>query len=142
MQNAYINFAIAGTLGILFHLFAIKLPSVKKRAHVANHHFSFAEYFKDDWIGLAASFLGLAVWILCYDELIGYRPEVARVAKFFFFFIGVTNNSIVLALVSKATSKVMAVIDIKTNIADGVLPPVNADNKEGVAEIIKDQQNG
>lgn len=139
MQNAYINFAIAGTLGILFHLFAIKLPSVKRRAYVANHDFSVAEYFKDDWIAIVASFVGLAGWIVCYDELIGYKPEVARMAKFLFFFVGVTNNSVSMALISIATNKVMAVIDIKTNIADGVTPPVTAGNKKGVAEIMKEK---
>lgn len=117
-SELYIETAIAGTLGILFHIFVIKIPGLRTRAKVANEKFSFKAYLLDDYPGIIASFLTLGIAILALDELIGYRPSLLKFIKYFYFFVGYTGSSILLAILSKTSKAINAIVDLKTDIAD------------------------
>ena len=114
----YFQTLAAGILGIAFHIFAVKLPSVKARSQAANLQFSIRSYFKDDWIAIGASVITLLLAILTLDEILGYKPALLRYIKYFFFFIGFTGSSILIAILGKTNKAINAVVDIKTNIAD------------------------
>lgn len=120
----YIQCLIAGLLGILIHVFGIKLPALKKRSDVANKKFSIQDYLADDWIGIGLSVITVLVAILLLDEIIGYKPALLKYIKYFFVFIGYTGSSLLLSALSKTDKAINAVVDKKTNIAD------NADNAE------------
>ena len=139
MQQQILTFFIAGTMGILLHLFAVKLPSLREKARVGNLPFSFSEYLKNDWLALVANILTMCILIFCWDEIVGINSAVAKYAKWLFVFVGFTGSSIVLAALSVTNRKILSAIDIKTNVADGIVPPVNATNKEGVQEIQKSE---
>lgn len=116
----YILCFCAGILGISFHIFAIKLPSLQRRAKVANTKFSLKDYFADDWVSLGASIITVLIAILALDELLGYRPNLLGYIKYFFFFVGFTGSSILVSLLGKTDKAINAIIDTKTDIADKI----------------------
>lgn len=134
-MNQILHYAAMGTLGILFHIFVIKLPSLKKRSVAANQKFSVTDYFKDDWLTIVGSVLTVTIVIFGLDEILTFKPDIAGYIKWFLVFVGFTGSSVIQSVFSVANKKLMAVIDIKTNVADGVIPPVNEENKQGVKEI-------
>lgn len=138
MNNSFFGYFIPGVLGILLQVFAVKIPSLKQKFKVSNKVFSFKDYLSDDWPTLAASFVSVGILIVGLDEVIKVRPEIANYIKWLFVFVGFTGSSIIQLLLSVANKKIMQVIDVKTNIADGVEPPVNDTNKLGAKEIQKD----
>jgi len=137
-MNIEWNYLLPGALGILLHTFAVKLPSLNQKAIKANHPFSVAEWFKNDWWTIAASFAAVLILIVGLDEAIQLKPAIKDYIKWLFAFVGFTGSSLIQAVFSVMNRKLMAVIDIKTNLADGVVPPVTPENKEGVEEIKKE----
>lgn len=114
----YISCFIIGLVGILFHVFVIKLPSVKEQYRVGNKAFSIQQYLADDWIALGGSLVTLIAFVLFIDEVLKWKPAIIDYIKFLFFFIGYTGSSVLLALLSQATKKINSVVDIKTNELD------------------------
>jgi hypothetical protein len=108
-----------GMLGLLFHVFVIKLPALKKRSAVANIHFSFGNYLQDDWIALSASVIALIIALMGIDELIKYKPIVGEFVKWLFVFVGYTGSSTLQALLSKTDTAINKIVDRKTDVADG-----------------------
>lgn len=135
MKITFLIYFIAGSLGILLQIFAVKIPTLKAKYKAANHDFKFSEYFKDDWSTILASFVSVAILIVGLDELLDLKPDLEKYVKWLFIFVGFTGSSIIQTALSVANKKIMQIIDIKTNIADGVQPPVNDSNKEGAKEI-------
>lgn len=142
MSNTLLNYFIAGSLGVLLQIFAIKIPTLSAKYKVANRTFSIREYIKDDWYAIIASFLSVGIMIYGIDEIIGIKPEIEKYIKWLFVFVGFTGSSIIQVLLSVANKKIMAIIDVKTNIADGVQPPVDATNIEGAKEMAKTDSLG
>lgn len=120
---AFVQCFGAGVLGILFHIFVVKLPSLKKRAKAANLEFTLKDYLQDDWIALGASLLALFIALMCIDEVVKYKPIVADFVKWLFVFVGYTGSSTLQALLSKTDTAINAVVDKKTDVADGKISP-------------------
>lgn len=135
MLQKYVELLIPGVLGILFHVFVIKVASAKIKSKVANIEFSFTQYIKDEWVVLLGNFICVCMLIVGLDELIGLKPSLAKIVKWLFFFVGISGSSVFMFAFSVADKKIRNVIDIKTNIADGVVPPVTQDNKSGLNTI-------
>lgn len=104
-----------GILGILFQIFAIKLPSLKAKYAVGNRAFSFREYLADDWYTILASFICVAILIVGLDEVLDLRPELEKFIKWLFVFVGFTGSSVIQAILSVANKKIMGIIDAKTD---------------------------
>ena len=118
-MNTTIECFIAGLLGLLFHVFVIKLPAVKKRSEAANLPFTLSAYLKADWLALSSSVLTIVIGVFILDEITQYRPSILEWVKFFFIFIGYTGSSILQAALGRFDKATREVVDIKTNIADG-----------------------
>lgn len=121
--QTYIWCCVAGLLGILFHIFAIKIPAVKTRAKAANMGFSYGDYFADDLAGILSSVLTVIIVLVVLDELVAFKPEVLPFLKAGFVLIGFVGSSILIAILGKAQQKINAVVDVKTDIVDGKVPP-------------------
>lgn len=121
--STYLLCFLAGLLGIAFHIFAIKLPATKTRATVANMNFSYGAFFQDELAAILASLLTVIILLVVLDELVAFKPAVLPYLKFGFVFIGFTGSSILIAILGKASDKINAVVDVKTNTADQVSPP-------------------
>jgi hypothetical protein len=117
----YFSCAGAGVLGIMFHIFVVKLPALKKRSAAANIQFSIKGYFQDDWIALGSSVIALFTVLFVIDEVVKYKPIVADFIKWLFVFVGYTGSSTLQALLSRTDTTINKVVDVKTNIADGVI---------------------
>lgn len=133
-----LNYFIAGVIGIWINVFVVKIPKIQSLSKAANHAFSFKEYFINDWPAIVGSNLTVLAFIWGWNEIIGLKPEVGNYGILIFLFVGFTGGSLALAGFSMASKKLTAIIDIKSNIADGIQPPVNAANVKGVEEIKKD----
>jgi len=118
--NLYFDMFIGVIFGVLFHVFVMKLPALKRRAKAANVPFNVNDYFRDDWIALAASLITGAIGIFVFDELTGAYPSVVKYAKFFFVFVGYTGSSLLQGILSKTEAKIQAVVDLKTDKADNI----------------------
>jgi len=118
-MNTLIECFIAGLLGILFHVFVIKLPAIKKRAEAANTTLSLSEYLKSDWLALSGSLLTVIICVFILDEITKFRPSILEWIKFFFIFLGYTGSSILQSALGRADKEIRNIIDVKTNIADG-----------------------
>lgn len=132
-----LNYFIAGVIGIWINVFVVKIPKLQVLSKAANHPFSFKEYFKDDWPAIVGSNLTVLAFIWGWGEIVGYKPALANYGILIFLFVGFTGGSLALAGFSVASKKLAAIIDVKSNIADGIQPPVNASNVEGAKEIQK-----
>lgn len=109
---------IAGFIGILFHVFAIKLPALKERAEKANLTFVPAEYFKKDWIALGASVIVVIAVIFVFPEIVKKYPSLNDFAKIFMISIGFNGSSLAQSWLGKTGKWINSVVDVKTNIAD------------------------
>lgn len=109
---------LSGLLGLLFHIFAIKIPGIKARATVANVPFSFIQYLKDDAVAIFASLVSIILFIVLLDEAVALKPAVLPYIKFGFAFVGFTGSSILIAIFGTAQTKLNKIIDIKTGPPD------------------------
>ena len=138
-MNNYLIYSLAGALGVVLQI-CIKVNVLKNNSKTANHAFSYKEYFKDDLFTIIGSFTTVAIAIICIDEIVGLNSKIAEYVKWFFVFVGYTGSSIIQVAFSVTAKKIQAIVDVKTNIADGIIPPVDASNVEGVKEIQKDNE--
>lgn len=107
-------------LGQALHLFWIKIPAVKKRANAANHKFSWAEYWREDWhLIIGTNVFGIML-IAGLDQLLNWKPAILEYVKWFFGGVGVFASTVILGKLSQYEKMLTKVIDIKTNIADDI----------------------
>lgn len=138
-MNPLVSYFLGGSLGVLLQIL-LKIQQLKKQSKIANHIFSFKEYFSDDWISILTSFVSVGVAIYTMDELINAKPQLAEYIKWFFIFVGFSGSSLIQSVLSVTARKIDSIIDIKTNIADDIHPAVDASNIEGQKEIVKDEK--
>jgi hypothetical protein len=136
MQQNYFDLLLPGILGIMFHIFVIKVASAKIKSKAANVSFSFAQYLKDEWVVILGNLICVCMLIVGLDELIGLKPAVAKIVKWLFFFVGISGSSVFMFAFSVADRKIRGVIDAKTNIADEL--PLTKENKEALKKAETD----
>lgn len=124
MRSTLLNYFLSGTLGVLFQICVIKIPRLKKTSLIANRPFSFKQYLSDDWPAIAGSFLAVGILCFCLDEVLDIKPELAKIVKWLFVFVGFTGSSIIQTILSVTNKKIMRIIDVKTDISDSVAPDV------------------
>lgn len=137
-HQIYIQCVVASGIGIAFQI-VMKMISLQSRSRAANKKFSAAEYFRNDWLVIIATFITCAAFIFFLDELTSWQPFIKGWVKLMFVFVGYTGSSVLQLLLSRTAKKLEQIIDLKTNIADGIVPPVTEENKEAVPEVIKSQ---
>lgn len=120
MSNTLLNYFLVGTLGVLFQICVVKIPRLRQTSLTANRPFSLKQYLSDDWPAITGSFVTLGILCFCLDELLYIKPEIAKYVKWLFVFVGFTGSSIIQALLSVTNKKIMALIDVKTDISDAV----------------------
>jgi hypothetical protein len=118
-NGVYIWCLVCGFLGVLFHIFVVKLPSALQRAKVANVQATIIDYFAHDWVAIAASFITVIVFVVCLDEFVNWQPDAVKYIKALFVFIGFTGSSILIAALGKFSKTLNGIIDVKTDVADG-----------------------
>lgn len=130
---------LGGSIGVALQIL-FKIQSLKSRSKLANHSFSLKEYFNDDWVTILTSFVCIGAAVYVIDEFIKKTPELVDYIKWFFIFVGYSGSSVIQSVLSVTSKKINSIIDIKSNIADGIKPAVNPTNIEGVQEIKKDEE--
>lgn len=118
-QTYIVCFAL-GILGVLLHIFGMKLPAVRKRAKDANLPFTIKDYLSEDYPAIIASMITVVIAVLIIDEMVGYNPSYMRYIKFFFAFIGYTGSSILIGAFGKFDKGISAIVDAKTNELDAI----------------------
>lgn len=118
-KETYLFCFACGIIGVLLHIFALKIPSAKERSKTANLPFSIKSYLSDDYPAIIASIITVIGCVMVVDEIIGYNPSFMRFIKFGFIFIGYTGSSILISAFGKFDKGINAVVDVKTDKADG-----------------------
>jgi hypothetical protein len=116
--ETYVWCFLAGLLGLLFYLFAVKIPGVKTAAKVANMPFSYGQYFQDDLAAIMASLFTVLILLVVLDEAVALKPVILPYLKAGFVFVGYTGSSLLVKIMGKAQGKINDVVDEKTDIAD------------------------
>lgn len=138
-MNTKLIYFLAGSLGMLLQI-CMKIAKLKSESKAANHTFVFKDYFRNDWPAILGSLVSVAIAVVCIDELLAAKPGIENYIKWFFVFVGFTGSSIIQSVLSVTSRKIQAIVDLKTNIADGITPAVDAGNVEAVKEIKKDEE--
>lgn len=138
INSSTLTYLLAGSLGVLLQI-CLKVNALKTQSKTANHPFIFKSYFTDDIFTILGSFITVIIGVICLDEIIGLNAGIEKYVKWFFVFVGFTGSSIIQSAFSVTQKKIQAIIDVKTNIADGIKPAVDASNAEGAKEIQKDK---
>ena len=129
-------YLLSGSLGVLLQVI-LKIKSLKVRADAANMKFVFGKYLEDDWPAILASFITVGLFIFFIPDIIKIKPDALDFGRIGFAFVGYTGSSIIQMLFSATSKKILNIIDLKTNIADDVKPPVTEGNKEALPEVMK-----
>jgi len=135
VQDSWI-YLLSGAIGVLIQIL-LKIKDLKTHATAANMQFVFSKYLKDDWPTIALSFISVGAFAIFLPEIIAIKPEVLKFARIGFAFIGFTGSSVIQMLFSATSKKILSIIDLKTNIADGTVPPITPENKEALPEVAK-----
>lgn len=85
----------------------------------ANEHYSFGQFLKDDKVPLIVDLILSFALVYVADEFIVDNEWIMNKIKIVFLFIGFTGSYITMQLMSVGTKKFRAMIDEKSNIADG-----------------------
>lgn len=117
-MNIYLICFGTGILGILFHVFALKLPALKKRCNAAGKDFSVRDYVKDDWLALSSSVLSLLISIVVLDEVVKFKPFIVEYLKFFFVFVGYTGSSVLQSILGKTDRALNKMINDSPDLAN------------------------
>ena len=121
--SIYIQCVIMLILGQALQVFIIKIPDIKSRAKLANQQFIWKDWWASDWnLVIGTAILG-AIVIVGLDQLIHWKPEILEYVKWFFAGLGFFGSTVVMAKYSQYSKYFNQVIDVKTNIADGLPPP-------------------
>lgn len=108
-------------LGVLFHLFVVKLPSARRKSKAANIPFSPAAYIKEEWDIIVGNLICVSMLIIGIDELAKWKPSIINAVKWLFFFVGISGSSVFMYAFSRVDKTFKKIIDIKTNVADGLI---------------------
>lgn len=106
--------------GQLIHLFLIKIPALRKRAIAANKTFSTKEYWQEDWTVIVGTQVVGMVVILGLDQIVHWKPVILDWVKWWFAGLGAFGSTLIMSKWSPFEKKLLNIIDVKTNIADGV----------------------
>ena len=123
MTLSLFQYFVAGVLGMLLHIFAVKYPSLRTKNRTANQDYTFGQYLKEDWSALVSDVVVVLLLTWGVRELLNLKPELEKYITWVFAFVGFTGSSIMLAIFSVANKKFLNMIDEKTNKADGLPPP-------------------
>jgi hypothetical protein len=119
--SLYVFLWIMFLLGQLCHLFFIKMPSLKERNKNINKIFYFVDWWNCDWnIILGTQAFGIAI-VIGLPELLNWKPFIWDYVRWFFFFVGVFNSLIFLAIFSKYSKSLSDMSDVKSNVTDHLL---------------------
>lgn len=99
---------------------ALKMKSLQDKSRAANIEFKASQYFRQDWLSIAASILTIIMFVLFIDNILKWKPAVIDYVKVGFAFVGYTGSDIASRLFGVLNKKINNVIDTKTNISDGI----------------------
>lgn len=119
----YLECVLMFVLGQAAHLFLIKVPAIKERCRVANKAFQWHEWWGCDWNVIVGTQVIGALVILGLDEIITWKPEVLTYVKWFFSLLGAFGSTVAMAKMSQFEKSLNKIVDVKTDIADGLVPP-------------------
>lgn len=110
---------LCGVLGVTIHC-VLKCNSLLNDARAANIEFKWVrDYMGKDYLGIILSLLALVVWYLIFAEVVASYPKLSAFTRISYVTIGWFGSYIIQTIASRAKRKIRAVVDEKTNIADG-----------------------
>lgn len=114
----YFKCLVACLLGNICHA-AVTFIKLYREYKTANERYTFLQFLKDEKAVLAVN--GVLSFALVYlaDEFVAGSDFIMNKVKILFFFVGITGSWLALTIRSVGKKRIQAIIDRKTNIADG-----------------------
>jgi hypothetical protein len=118
-MEMYKELILMATLGQFIHICA-KALSLKQKAKIGNASFSFWKFLIDDSLRIAITFAFVTILLYNTKEAVSLYPKLEILMKVVFAAVGYAGSDLVLRVGGKTSRAIDKVIDIKTNIADGI----------------------
>jgi len=110
---------MAGILGVAAHCI-MKAQSIKKDATVANVDWSFYDYLKEDYLGIALSFISVAIWLIIVPEALLKYPQLEGWRRVSFVGMGMLGSYLIQTVFSVAKKRIRNKVDKDTNELDDI----------------------
>lgn len=121
---------LAGIGGVLAHCL-FKMDGMAKDYQTANIPFNWRkDYWYKDRFGILLSFLSVGLWFLIYQETSDNYEKLQAWKITSFVGMGLFGSYVIQLLMSRGKKKLREIVDVKTNIADGVIS-LNGDGPGG-----------
>lgn len=118
----YLIFFCCGMVGLLAAALALA-KDLQTDARIANLHFTFGEYVEREGLGLAISFVAVLGWMLVFPEAARAQPKIVGWLRLSFIVVGGTGTWAFQMLFGTTKKWIRAIVDRKTDIADGKIKP-------------------
>ena len=126
MNTVIISCIAMAILGQWVQILFIAIPSIKKKAAAANQNFSWRDWWASDFNLVLGTMVIIGAAAIGLKEIANWKPEIMNYVRWFFFGIGAFGSNIAMSLLSKYQNKLMALLDIKANVADTVTGGTNS----------------
>lgn len=117
-----INYLIAGLLGLLFMTLA-KAQSTKKDFEVANQKFVWKKFLQGEMIAIGMSLVVIVLMAFTVKEWMNVSPKVKDYVTIIFALGGAIGSWAFLLFLGRSKKYIRGIVDLKTNIADGITKP-------------------
>lgn len=105
-------------LGQALQIVLFKLPSLKKQARIANKQFTIKEWWCEDWNAMVGTLIIGAMVTIGINEVVAWKPFLLDYLRWFYGLLGFCGSYVVLSVASTYQKKLMALLDVKVNLAD------------------------
>lgn len=105
-------------LGQGLQIVLFKIPSLKKQARIANKQFTIKEWWGEDWNAMVATLIIGAMLTIGINEVVAWKPYLLSFLKWLYGLVGFCGSYAVLSVASTYQKKLMALLDVKVNLAD------------------------
>lgn len=115
----YLICFLISMLGMVFSI-VMKAVALQKKARISNASFNGWKFLKDDWLSGLSSLLFIGIVLVIISEVLHWKPVVIDYIKIIFVFVGYFGSELGSRLFSATNKRLNAIIDEKTDKADGM----------------------
>ena len=110
---------LCGLLGILFVVLS-KMSALKKDFEVANQTFVTSKFFEKELVAILTSVVTVIIFAFVLPEVLNFKPILSNWVRGLFVVSGAVGSWAFSLFLGGTKKYIRKVVDLKTNIADGV----------------------
>lgn len=118
-MNEILILVAGGIIGVMGHCI-MKAQSLKKDAKAANLPWKFMDYVNEDYLGIALSFVSVAIWLIIVPEAVLKYPKIQEWLRASFVGMGLLGSYLIQTVTSVAKKRIRNEVDHATNELDKI----------------------